>query len=130
MKVNLLAVWKMYFCLCRSPFVHHLLTCPTFVFPDRVYLIVDDAAQIDRQLDADDARAGRQAWSSALRDSGHGQAHGPQHQAALQLRRPHHHGHQEGAREAADPLRDLPVHHGQLPVLPEEPEGLAELNQT
>ena len=51
------------------------------------------------------------------------QRHG---QAAVQLHRPHRHGDPEPAGQASHPERHLPVHHGQVPVLPGKQAGLAE----
>lgn len=49
-------------------------------------------------------------------------------QAALLLHLAHHHGHPEQPLAHAHALRDLPVHHGPVPLLPPEPAALAELD--
>lgn len=49
-------------------------------------------------------------------------------QAALLVHLAHHDGHPEQPDAHADALRDLPVHHGSVPVLPAEPAALAELD--
>lgn len=50
-------------------------------------------------------------------------------QTALLVRRPHRHGDPGVAHEASNPLGDLRVHHGQVSILREEQEGVAELDQ-
>lgn len=49
-------------------------------------------------------------------------------ETAVLVHLPDHDGHTKQPAENAHPLRNLPIHHGPLPVLPTEPAALAELD--
>ena len=50
--------------------------------------------------------------------------------SVCQLHRPHSHGYPAEPGAAGHSVRHLRVHHEEIPVLPIEPESLAELHQT